>query len=320
MKLLRSIDTKKAASLAGTILMLVSLVFVAERILSMRHDLDLAIFTSPRTLVALFAIACVEAVAVILLSLNFRGLVTDVSGVPVDRRLAVKVYAVSNLYKYIPGGVMYVLGRNQMAVQTDELGHGKVALATVLEGVTLVAAASILSTVYAFHYSFYYFRQIQLPPMAGLILVFMILLSAPVLYLCRRRLKTALEKLKDSTKDFRLRMLFKRLGTMLLLINLSPLTFLVTLMILGQPLYLELGVTVMGLFILSWLAGFLTPGAPSGLGIREAVLLMFLSATVNEGILLSAIVTHRILAVTGDVIAYGIALAYAKWPKKPLTR
>jgi len=316
---LHTIDPKKAASWAGTILMLVSLFFVAGRILSMRHDLDLSVLANSRTLAVLSLIALVEGVAVILLSLNFRGLVADVSGVVVDRPLAIRVYTVSNLYKYIPGGVMYVLGRNQMAVQTDALGHGKVALATVLEGVLFVTAAVILSTVYAFHYSIYYFRQIEMPPMAGLLLGLLALLVVLVLFLFRRRLRTAFEKFKSEARDFRPAVLIKRQGCVLLLFNLPPGTFLATLVILGQPVTLELGVTVMGLFILSWLAGFLTPGAPSGLGIREAVLLMFLTATVDEGILLSAIVTHRILTVAGDVIAYGMALAYARLAKKPLT-
>jgi len=64
--------------------------------------------------------------------------------------------------------------------------------------------------------------------------------------------------------------------------------------------------------MLSWVAGFLTPGAPSGLGVREVVLLMFMGSTLNEGILISAMVMHRMLTVMGDVAAYGMALTYAQ--------
>ncbi|MCL2427559.1 MAG: hypothetical protein FWD05_14645, partial [Oscillospiraceae bacterium] len=103
-----------------------------------------------------------------------------------------------------------------------------------------------------------------------------------------------------------------RLATMLVIVNFWGVSFLATMTILGQPFSLNLGVTIIGIFIMSWLIGFLTPGAPSGLGIREIVLLMFLSGIVYEDILLSAIIIHRLLQVCGDIVAYGIAWSYAR--------
>jgi hypothetical protein len=68
--------------------------------------------------------------------------------------------------------------------------------------------------------------------------------------------------------------------------------------------------------MLSWLAGFLTPGAPSGLGVREVLMMMFMAGTLNEGILISAMFMHRMLTVMGDVIAYGMAFTYAQVKKR----
>jgi len=69
--------------------------------------------------------------------------------------------------------------------------------------------------------------------------------------------------------------------------------------------------TIIGLYVLSWLAGFITPGAPSGLGIREAVMLMFMGAMVYEPVLLSAIVTHRALNVVGDMFSLCVGHGYS---------
>jgi len=312
MKRFRAIDTKKAASWAGTVLMLASLVFIVGRLMQMRQDLDFSIFRNPRTLSLLLLLACLEGMFILLAAVNFRNLAGDVSGVAVNRTLAIKVYATSNLYKYIPGGVMYILGRNRMAIETEALRHSRVALATVLEGVLFTIAALILSMAYASDQAIYYFRQLDISPLVGLVPALLLLVALPLLFHFRQHLGAALKNFRESNPGFRPLTLAKRQVFVLLIMNLSPLAFLATLALLGQPMTLSLGIADMGLILLSWLAGFLTPGAPSGLGIREAVLLLFLAGTLDEGILLSAMLTHRILAVAGDVIAYGIALVYVR--------
>jgi len=312
MKQLRVIDIKQAVSWAGTVLMVLALLFISRRLLSMWHDLELSILANPWVLGVFLLVVLAEGTAIILASINFRALLANISGVVVAPPLATMTYARSNLYKYIPGGVMYVLGRNQMAIETEALGHGKVFLATALEGVFIAVAAFILSTIYTFDYAIYYFRQLDLSPLAGLILGLALLAAIPLLYCFRHRLLTILSGLKKDSTVLRPTVLAKRLAFALGQTNLSAGTFLSTLIILGQPMTVNLGTTVMGLFILSWLAGFLTPGAPSGLGVREAVLLMFLSGTLDEGILLLTVVMHRALLVVGDVAAYLMVLAYTR--------
>jgi len=79
---------------------------------------------------------------------------------------------------------------------------------------------------------------------------------------------------------------------------------------------IQLGSTIIGLYLLAWLAGFLAPGAPSGLGIREAVMMMFLTGLVYDDILLAALIIHRVVTMVGDVFAYFIGLIFVKFTKK----
>ena len=312
MNLLKTVNIKKIAPLVGAVLMLFSLVFVARRLMLMWHDIDFSILANPLILAALLLVALMEGIGIIMASQNFRALVANVSGLTVERPTATMVYATANIYKYIPGGVMLVLGRNRMAIETEGLGHGKVFAATILEGALAATAAIMLSMLYAFEYVIYYFRQLNMLPLLALLLGLVMLIVVPLLYCFRHHLPRLLNKLKKDNKDFRLAVLIKRLAVALGLMVLMSGAFLTTLIILGQPMTFGLGITVMGLFILSWLAGFLTPGAPGGLGVREVVLLMFLSGTLNENILLSAVVLHRLLAIMGDAAAYGMAFAYNK--------
>jgi hypothetical protein len=64
------------------------------------------------------------------------------------------------------------------------------------------------------------------------------------------------------------------------------------------------------LFAIAWVAGYLAPGAPGGLGIREAMMLILLSPVVGSGVAVGLAVTSRITTAFGDLIAFlaGVAL------------
>lgn len=61
---------------------------------------------------------------------------------------------------------------------------------------------------------------------------------------------------------------------------------------------------VAGAFVLAWLAGLITPGAPAGLGIRELVLITLLNTFFQEAELLMAVLLGRAVTVFGDLLYY----------------
>jgi len=66
-----------------------------------------------------------------------------------------------------------------------------------------------------------------------------------------------------------------------------------------------------GSFGLAFVAGFLAPGIPAGLGVREAVLVAGLSLEMGAGSALAVATAHRIINIVGDGVVFGIAL-YAR--------
>ena len=50
--------------------------------------------------------------------------------------------------------------------------------------------------------------------------------------------------------------------------------------------------------------GFVTIGAPGGIGVRESVLLMLLSGTLGEGHVLVAALFLRIISILADVSVF----------------
>jgi len=309
--------TAKIVSWAGTLLMVASLVFLGRRLFleGAGADFDIGTFVTIGVVAGLGFVALMEGVGIVLATFNYRALVNNVSGVLVGRPLALVVYTISNLYKYIPGGVMYVVGRNRLAVETEELSHPKVALATVIEGAIIVVAAILIILFTVFDHAVYYLRQVEVPTVIGIILISIVVIGGSVLFSMRHKIKLGIKKLFDHMQVLSIPVLIKRLGFGLVIMALWGGTFLVTLMVLGQPLEPGQAPTVVGLFLLSWLAGFLVPGAPSGIGIREMVMLMFMGDILSEDILFAAMLMHRIVVATGDVVAYGAAVVYGNLSK-----
>jgi uncharacterized membrane protein YbhN (UPF0104 family) len=74
-------------------------------------------------------------------------------------------------------------------------------------------------------------------------------------------------------------------------------------------------VSICGAYVVAWLIGLITPGAPAGAGVRELVLYALLRTSIPQTDLLYVIVIGRIVTILGDVVFYGMSLVMSKiWP------
>jgi hypothetical protein len=73
-------------------------------------------------------------------------------------------------------------------------------------------------------------------------------------------------------------------------------------------------INIAGAYVVAWVAGLLTPGAPAGIGVREIVFLKVLQSVIPDSELLMAIVLCRIITVCGDVLFYifSIVISFRK--------
>jgi len=70
-------------------------------------------------------------------------------------------------------------------------------------------------------------------------------------------------------------------------------------------------------FALSWVAGFVTPGAPAGLGVREALLVGGTAPLYGPGTALSAALALRLITVLGDGLAFLAGCGLRTWAAEP---
>jgi uncharacterized membrane protein YbhN (UPF0104 family) len=71
----------------------------------------------------------------------------------------------------------------------------------------------------------------------------------------------------------------------------------------GMPPALDLAVAT-AVFALSWLLGFLAPGAPAGLGVREGIMVLILAETVPDPDALAFVLLARVVTLAGDAIIF----------------
>ena len=304
---------KSVVSIIGTLLIALSLVFIVRRFLD--GDIDFAILASPSVVISLIVLAFANSFVMIVTAANYRAWIYNVSGEKIPFPSTINIYCIANLYKYIPSGVLNVIGRNRLAVEHEELSHGKVAVATFLEGLFFVLFSAITALALSFYYVSGLLRQITLSPAIILIIVGVLATIALIVYLLRGRIKK-LFATSEMTGILKLPALVKRGASAFALATTWGVVFVIVLIIVGQPMTFGLALTVIGLFNVSWLTGFFVIVAPAGFGVREAAMLVFMGGIVIEGYLLLALMSHRLVAISSDVIAYLISLAIRYNEKK----
>ncbi|MDZ4300503.1 MAG: lysylphosphatidylglycerol synthase domain-containing protein [Pseudomonas sp.] len=62
------------------------------------------------------------------------------------------------------------------------------------------------------------------------------------------------------------------------------------------------------MFSAAWIVGYVMPGAPGGLGVREAMIVLLLTPLVGPGAAIGLSVTTRLASIIGDGIAFALGL------------
>lgn len=300
-------------TIIGNILLIISFIFIIYRIV--QYKIDFSLLASPFVILGLFFSAFIFGSSIFLTSFNFHWLLSVLSNVRIEKKLTVNIYCTSNLYKYLPGNVFQFVGRNRLALENDKLSHTNVAIASLLDNIFLCIAALIITVLCVFNFFTVYITQIKIPVFFFIITSALFISCIIFLLVFRKRIKIRTTNVIHSLKNLKIISLSQLLLICILRLLVVTFTFIITLFLLGQFFDLELILKTTGLFVLSWVAGFLTPGAPAGLGIREAILIMFLGNSLNINILLPAAVIHRVVCIVGDIFAFVFGIGYFKYNK-----
>ena len=257
--------------LAGGLLALAGIAFLGYQVWLLRVELA-QILAEPRLLACVVLGSLIYGAALFLLAYGWAGVLTGRRG-PLTAEL-LRIFSMSSIAKYLPGNVLHFAGR-QVMVAGLGFSQVEIARATLAESLlTLAAALSLAALIWA---------GVLVPWAAPLLAI---LFGA--VFLIRRA--------DPMTRMFALGCVFFAINVALLAAVIASMTGL-------QAAFLELGVA----YLIAWSAGNLLPGAPGGLGVREAAFVALASSLFAETgpVVIAAALAMRLVTLIGDAVFFG---------------
>ncbi|PZX14458.1 hypothetical protein LX81_02832 [Palleronia aestuarii] len=276
------------AKLAGRGLMLLAIVFLIRQ--GARHWADLSTWRPEAWQIGvILAIAICYGASIFVVAEVWHRIVNIFA--PEARKRTYPSYTMTQIAKYIPGNVAHLLGR-AIYLKGGALSNRQLGIATLLEIAVMPAAAGsfVLLAALAIPVATLlpqaaFLQPFVLPATIGLGLVLLGALAIPRSV----RLQVPARTLAGTTLLALIFMCLLGLAFATLLNTISP----------APPLLAAL------VAVLGWIVGYFTPGAPGGLGTREALMLLLLDGTVPQSEALIAISLFRLVTVLGDTVCFG---------------
>ena len=270
---------RKLAHAIGALLALIGAAFVLQQLWTYGEELS-AYSLSAAQWLAILGFSLIYGTSNLMLAFAWRDLLAHV-GIRCSRAWAVRIFGITQIAKYLPGNIFHLAGRQALGL-AEGLPGWTLARSQVWELALLAGTATL-------------FILLLLPtPVAGVLSFFVAALIAVL----------AIRRYLGS----RVALAFLWHG---LFFAVSGLIFLALIILVsqGSPAVPATAIPlVIGSFVVAWLGGLITPGAPAGAGIRELVLLLLLAPVFPEALLLMVVLLSRLTTVLGDVFF----LAYAQ--------
>jgi hypothetical protein len=264
----------------GSLLAIAGVGFVILRFREYWGQLDLVVWSSVN-IIRLVGLSIIYGTGTLLLALAWRHLLLFL-GVNVKPRDTTRIYGVSQLARYLPGNIFHLAGR-QVLGMSARIPAGILAKSTLWE-LGLISYTGAL------------FSALILPvfwPAANAVFGLLIWIAAvaTTTWMVTRLFG------KHLNAAFLFQTVFLALSATIFVFLLAPLDRVAAN---STALWPVIG----GAYIVAWLIGLVTPGAPAGVGIREMVLLLLLGHAIPDTALLPAVALSRLVTVVGDVFFF----------------
>ena len=302
------INLKKLLKLAGHLVVILALAFVVKKIIDM--DIKLRDLSSPRVIGAFALSFVIQTAQIIIACFPWLMFTRSLSGRKIPYSSAMPVYTQSNIYKYLPGNVFQYVGRNKLAADM-EISHVDVACATILDVFFCVFWTGVVSVILLggriAELLEKYGRNLLIVGAAGVLLLIVVYVVVRLKF--RDKVRSYLSRYSKAFEKSNRPQLLSGIFYYFAHNCVSAAMYMGCLaLIVPQAGTREL-FALTGAFLFAWIIGFVTPGAPGGIGIREGVMLFVCGDRFADRIVLFVLVM-RIASVFADVTAFLIGKLY----------
>jgi len=248
---------------------------------------------------------------VTVLGIPWVAYVKDITGVKIPFSKLNLIFTKSNLMKYIPGNVFQYVGRNEIAIDY-KLDHRDVVCATIMDVMSLSLSGLLVAVAFSTKGLLTWILQYISMPLLILAVIALFAFAAVAILMVKRIPYFSFLFRKKTIAS-----LCKGIGLLILFHICSAGMFWVTLSyILGAELG-QIGVAaVIGAWCIGYLAGYIVPGAPGGLGVREITIAFLLSAVADAPMIALGTIFMRVANILGEVLAFLCALLINLWKNR----
>ncbi len=308
------LSPKRCIKSLGLLVVLAAFVFLGHAFLKL--DLGQVQFKSAYISAPGITVCVVAYAFMFLLVAGFSWKMTMecVSGKSVPTREIVALCGKANIARYLPGNVMHFVGRNLLGKRLG-LDHVEMAFSTLLEAGIMVACAMVVLGVLLLTGQWRMPESIAalIDPkkmgrlglavaLAGVVLTWLVVKK-------REAMKPFWMFLQRTGPVQWLALFVRMLALYLLWFFFNTLLFLVCLfMIKGATLPASSLALVFAASVMGWLFGFIVPGAPGGLGIRESCMIMMLTGVLDREYIFFGVMLSRVIAILGDGLVFLLAV------------
>lgn len=277
----------------GGLVAVVALAFVVHRAWLLRAELA-ASPASGRVLLVALGGAVAYGLGSSVLSLAWQRLLWWHGGRRLPWRRVHGVYARTAIAKYLPGNVLHLAARHALS-RDDGLSHVALVRAAFHEAASLVAIGGALALVGLL------LAGGEAVPVAPWIVAAAAALALAGVVLAARHARPLRATEGSATSATLAAASLLHAG---FFVVSGGLLFALVLGAASAPLSLSRSGVVLLSFAVSWLVGFVTPGAPAGLGVREATLLALIGGAVPDAAAVLAVAAFRVVTLGGDVVFF----------------
>lgn len=305
-------EIKKHIKIVGNILTIIAIIFIIKRVIAM----DINYFEIFRfdNLLYLILVLMLNTAAVFIAGSAWGLVVEIIVDKKIYKRNAVVIHAKANILKYVPGNVFQYIGRNSLALQINT-EHTNVAFATIVDIFCTVFSCIFVSAIFMgksiFNYLILYIDKIIfITVIVSFIIICLIIF---IIYKFKSKIYSFfISHLKIIHK----KNILKFLCILMIYIFNNVLSVFVYLLILKLFLNYRFDLysfsNVVGAFNLAWLIGFIIPGSPGGIGVRESMMTIIAGELLNNDIIVISMVIYRFVNILADIVSYLIAVFVTK--------
>lgn len=299
------ISMKKVIGWIGKLLSILSLIFIVYAVWKLGIDFS-QIKNWPGFILILVIGILGKGITVFISGSVWIGWLSFFARKKAKRKEAYRIYTKANIGKYLPGNIMQYVGRNLYAGKLG-IDQKRIAVSSLIEIISLAFVAFVTALLFAGKQVYQAIAAvIHIFSAKEIFIVFLLLLIGAACLVAlitfyRKRVSAILKEYKWS--QFIVRLLCSMFCQAIVLTILG-LIFLLLYLYMGGEMNITGAMTIIAGYIISWVLGFIVPGAPGGIGIREMVLTLLVGPVVGQELVVTIALIHRLITIIGDFLAY----------------